>query len=231
MRYFKYDGPMADVSDLKQHYAGLSAKEQARRRRSLWLHRLGTVVFWLVFLAAFAGSVLLIRKIEPVSDSVLDVILYPILSIGLGFFALILSAILGAVAATPFWNKSAANEKELRQQLLNQACRELRQFYELQEPFLVTKCYLASDRRFDRHDVCLFLVDGKLRLTANLHYGFFDPRRDLGCYEFDLCEISLHPGRHKDRQAVELRAGETTFLLGLRAKTFIESSLRHSEFR
>lgn len=231
MRYFKYDGPMADVSDLKQHYAGLSAKEQARRRRFLWLHRLGTVVFGLVFLAAFAGFVLLIRKIEPVSDSVLDAILYPILSIGLGFFALILSAVLGAVAAAPLWGRNEAIEKDLRQVLLRRATWELRQFYGLQEPFLVTKCYLASDRRFDRHDVCLFLSDGKLRLTANLHYGFFDPRRDLGCYEFDPGEISLHPGRHKDRQAVELRAGESTFLLGLRAKTFIESNLRHSEFR
>ena len=82
MRYFRYDGPAANVSDLKQHYAGLSAKEQARRRRFLWLHRLGTVVFWLLFLASFIGFVLLIRKIEPVSDSVLDAILHTILSIG-----------------------------------------------------------------------------------------------------------------------------------------------------
>ncbi|MBQ1202544.1 MAG: hypothetical protein IIX61_01845, partial [Loktanella sp.] len=122
MRYFRYDGPAANVSDLKQHYAGLSAKEQARRRRFLWLHRLGTVVFWLLFLASFIGFVLLIRKIEPVSDSVLDAILHTILSVCLGFFALIFSAILGALAAAPLWGKKADCEKALRRKLLNQAC-------------------------------------------------------------------------------------------------------------
>lgn len=222
MRYFRYDGPAANVSDLKQHYAGLSAKEQARRRRFLWLHRLGTVVFWLLFLASFIGFVLLIRKIEPVSDSVLDAILHTILSVCLGFFALILSAALGALAAAPLWGKKADCEKALRRKLLNQACGDLRQFYGFHAPFLVTKCYRASDRRFDRHDVCLFLADGKLRLTVNLHYGFFDPRRDLGCYEFDFSEITLLPGRHKDWEAVELRFGEITFLLGRQAKPFIE---------
>ena len=222
MRYFRYDRLAADVSDLKQHYAGLSAKEQARRRRFLWLHRLGTVVFWLLFLASFIGFVLLIRKIEPVSDSVLDAILHTILSVCLGFFALILSAALGALAAAPLWGKKADCEKALRRKLLSQACGDLRQFYGFQEPFLVTKCYRASDRRFNRHDVCLFLVDGKLRLTVNLHYGFFDLRRDLGCYEFDFSEIELLPGRYKEREAVELRFGEITFLLGQQAKTFIE---------
>jgi hypothetical protein len=224
MRYFRYDRPAADVSDLKQHYAGLSAKEQARRRRFLWLHRLGTVVFWLLFLASFIGFVLLIRKIEPVSDSVLDAILHPILLIGLGLVALILSVILGALAAAPLWGKKADCEKALRRKLLSQACGDLRQFYGFQAPFLVTKCYRASDRRFDRHDVCLFLVDGKLRLTVNLHYGFFDLRRDLGCYEFDFSEIELLPGRYKEREAVELRFGEITFLLGQQAKTFVEQN-------
>ena len=224
MRYFRYDGPAANVSDLKQHYAGLSAKEQARRRRFLWLDRLGTVVFWLLFLASFIGFVLLIRKIEPVSDSVLDAILHPTLLIGLGFVALILSAVLGALAAAPLWGKKADSEKALRRKLLSQACGDLRQFYGFQEPFLVTKCYRASDRRFDRHDVCLFLVDGKLRLTVNLHYGFFDLRRDLGCYEFDFSEIELLPGRYKEREAVELRFGEITFLLGQQAKTFVEQN-------
>ena len=226
MRYFRYDRLAADVSNLKQHYAGLSAKEQARRRRFLWLHRLGTVVFWLLFLASFIGFVLLIRKIEPVSDSVLDAILYPILLIGLGFVALILSAVLGALAATPLWGRNEAIEKDLRLTLLRRATQELRQFYGFQEPFLVTKCYRASDRRFDRHDVCLFLVDGKLRLTVNLHYGFFDLRRDLGCYEFDFSEIELLPGRYKEREAVELRFGEITFLLGRQAKTFIEKHIQ-----
>ena len=226
MRYFRYDRLAADVSDLKQHYAGLSAKEQARRRRFLWLHRLGTVVFWLLFLASFIGFVLLIRKIEPVSDSVLDAILYPILLIGLGFVALILSAVLGALAATPLWGRNEAIEKDLRLTLLRRTTQELRQFYGFQEPFLVTKCYRASDRRFDRHDVCLFLVDGKLRLTVNLHYGFFDLRRDLGCYEFDFSEIELLPGRYKEREAVELRFGEITFLLGQQAKTFIEKHMQ-----
>lgn len=222
MRYFRYDGPTIGTSDLQQYYAMLSAEEQKRQRRARRLQKLGTCIFWLVFLAAFTGLMLLIHLFMPKEDGVFGAILYGLSHVAWAIITLILSVILGAVAATPLWTKRESAEKELRRQLLSQACQSLRSFYQFQEPFLVTKCYCSSDRRFDRHDICLFTVDGKLRLTANLHYGFFDPARDLGCYEFDPEEISLCSGEYKSRAALKLQAGETTFLLGQQAKSFIQ---------
>lgn len=224
MRYFRYDGPTIDISDLQRRYAILSAEKQKRLQQAHRLQKLGTCIFWLVFLAAFAGLMILIHLIMPKENGVFGAILYSLGHVAWAIIALILSAILGAVAATPLWTKVASHEKALRRRLLSQACQYLRSFYQFQEPFLVTKCYCSSDRRFDRHDICLFTVDGKLRLTANLHYGFFDPARDLGCYEFDPEELSLCNDEYKSRAALKLQAGETTFLLGQRAKSFIQKT-------
>lgn len=90
----------------------------------------------------------------------------------------------------------------------------------------MTKCYRSSDKRFDRHDVCLFVVGDELRITANLHYGFFDPKRDLGCYGLTRQEIRLADAQYKDRSAVELVADGVTFTLGSKARTFVEKNFQ-----
>ena len=95
-------------------------------------------------------------------------------------------------------------------------------FYQFQEPFLVTKCYHCDDRRFDRHDVCMFAVGDELRITANLHYGFFDPKRDLGCYCLTRDEIVLSDTQYKDRLAVELQAEDVSFVLAAQAAAYIK---------
>jgi hypothetical protein len=86
----------------------------------------------------------------------------------------------------------------------------------------VTKCYCSSDKRFTRHDVCIYVVEDELRITANLHYGFFDPKRDLGCYCMAPQEICLSETRHEDRPAIELTVDGVSFALGIKAKSFVE---------
>lgn len=88
----------------------------------------------------------------------------------------------------------------------------------------MTKCYHSSDRRFTRHDVCLYFVGEELRITANLNYGFFHPERDLGCYALEREELQLTRVTCQDRPALELRAGELTFCLGQRAAAFLEGA-------
>ena len=87
---------------------------------------------------------------------------------------------------------------------------------------MVTKCYDSSDKRFKDQDICMIMADGELRLTTNLQHGFLDMRRDLGCYAFQSGEIHLSESRAGERQAVELRCGEVTFLLGQRAKVITD---------
>ena len=224
MRYFQYDGEIPSIEVLRKKGMKLSAAMNRNRRKAGLLGALGTVVFWVLFLVLGGAQIFLINWIMPGEEGIVWVIVD---FVGKGIlygFAFILAAIAAAVAASPLWGKRQNTEKALLREALSVACTELKAFYQFQKPFLVTKCYRSSDRRFDRHDVCLFLVDGKLRLTVNLHYGFFDLRRDLGCYEFDFSEIELLPGRYKEREAVELRFGEITFLLGQQAKTFVEQN-------
>lgn len=225
MRYFKYDGPMVDIELLKKRHRELSEDAKKARRRANWLHRLGTVVFVLVSLAVFAGLLFLILRFRPRSDGIVWQILDWICGIVLTGVSVILSAIIGVLAAAPLWNRYGKSEKELTRKLLHDAGEYLREFYGFREPYLVTKCYQSSDSRFSRHDVCIYVVEEELRLTANLHYGFFDPKRDLGCYALTREEICLSDTQHKDRPALELRCGELTFLLGQKARTFITKQL------
>lgn len=225
MRYFKYDGPCIDTTLLKEQAAHLSTKSQKQRRQVKLLHKLGTAVFFLVGLIVFSALLCLVFRFLPEEDGVFWEIINFLVVLGCVFVALILSALAGTIAAAPLWGKSEKHQKFYMQQLLNEASHHLREYYEFQEPFLVTKCYRSSDRRFDRHDVCIFIVNDHLRICANLHYGFFSPERDLGCYELARQEILIQNSQFKDRSALELQAGDLTFLLGYRAKPFIEKYL------
>ena len=222
MRYFKYDGPREDNEALKRQYGDLSTEARRQRHKAERLRKLGTAVFSLLFFVCFIGLVILIHWLWPEEETVFGEILAVLCKISLGFVALIISAIVGAVVAAPLWGRHQNAEKIFMQQTLSRACTALREYYSFQEPFLVTKCYHSSDKRFDRHDVCIFVAEDELRVTANLHYGFFDPKRDLGCYALPRQEIVLRDVQHKDCTAVELQAGDVTFCLGSKAKSFIE---------
>lgn len=222
MRYLKYDGEIPNIENLQKKGAELSGTVNRHRRRAKWLGTLGTVVFWVLFGILGAGQVFLINLIFPDEEGVVWVIVDFVAKGILYGFAFILAAILGAVAAAPLWGKRQKTEKTLLREVLSDACAELRMFYQFQEPFLVTKCYRSSDRRFDRHDVCMFAVGDELRITANLHYGFFDPKRDLGCYCLTRDEIVLSDTQYKDRPAVELQAEGVSFVLAAQAAAYIK---------
>jgi len=238
MRYFKCD-TQVDNEDLKATHGVLVQKKDNMNRRDKVRERIGLVVLCVVFLTLFIASQWLISF---ATDKVLDVfgdetLLLGLMSVLLCIvfvasaegLALALSLVLGALIAVFLWGprdqEVRKEDKRLREETLRRACQHLRQFYGFQEPSVVTKCYDSSDKRFKDHDICLFMADGELRLTTNLQHGFLDMRRDLGCYAFLPEEIQLSDSRAGERQAVELRAGEVTFLLGQRAKAFVEQNL------
>lgn len=222
MEYIKCDIP-TENAQLAARYTALSEAAAKKRRRANRLHTLGTFVFYAVFLIVAVGLLIVGNLFSPDESGVLAVIAKGILWLLWVIFALIVGVFLGAVAAAPFWKPYEKQEKEAQRQLLQDATKELRDFYRFCAPFLVTKCYYAHDRRFDRHDVCLFFVDGKLRITANLHYGFFHPKRDLGCYILPLSEIRLTDTVYKGRTALLLECDKATFCLGIQAKAFLQN--------
>lgn len=221
MRYFKCDLHI-DNSALKAQYHELSGQERRALRRAKVLSKLGTVIFVLVtalvLIAAFTVWKLFISKEE---ETVLLTIVNVMLGILWGGACLVLAPMVAIFAAIPFWNKYPGTEKKEQRLLLSKGCVRLKEYYGFCKPFLVTKCFDSTDRRFRRHDVCLFFVEGELRLTVNLHYGFFDSERDLGCYAFRREELQLQSVPHAGHPAAELKCGDTVFLLGIRAEKFI----------
>lgn len=240
MRYFKYDSPtLPDTAEQKQRFAVLTKAEKKVRRRD----KLLTALAWIVGVAVFLALIALgqwthsriVDKIfaffgdESVGWGIVSVIVVFVFTVCFMFGALIISSLIAIVAALPFWSFVTKTQHEKvkreRRELLSDSCAFLREFYGFQEPCVVTKCYDSSDKRFKDHDICLFIVDGELRLTTNLQYGFMDMRRDLGCYAFEPGELQLSESRAGERPAVEVKAGEVTFLLGQRARTFVEQNL------
>ena len=141
----------------------------------------------------------------------------------LGMVGMVLIIVIGLLISVPIWKRT--NRRTIsRQDILSKACEHLREYYGLQEPCIVTKCYDASDKKFKNHDVCIFVVGDELRITTNLKNGFFREEKDLGCHAFLRDEVTVTKIEGEKFLMAELRAGETTFLLGYRAKGFIEKN-------
>lgn len=59
----------------------------------------------------------------------------------------------------------------MKKKIFSKACGHLRDYYELQEPYIITNCFEATDKNFKNHDVCIFVVGDELRLTTDLVRG------------------------------------------------------------
>lgn len=219
MHYYKYDGPRVDTQALK-------AQVERRCRSAKWWGRGGNIVFWTVSLLLLALSFVLISWLLPSPEELVLLILTYIARWMLAVFLGLICIVMGTLAATPLWGKREKTHGKLLKQAQYEACAALRDYYRFRFPVLVTKCYDSSDRRFTRHDVCLYFVEDTLRITANLHYGFFRPERDLGCYVLDRQELQLTRGTYKDRPCTMLQAGSLVFCLGQRADAFLRSAER-----
>lgn len=94
-------------------------------------------------------------------------------------------------------------------------------FYGLREPQLVTKCYGSSRKGLENRDVSLCYADGKIKLTNDFRHSFYD----FGCYVFSPEEISFGYLPEGRIVKTELRMENDFFLLGRRAKPFLDKVL------
>ena len=228
MRYFKYKGSQTtEKVALREQYKVLTKEEKRLVRKDRFLNTLGNVVFYTIFIVSFGCCFWGLKQI-PVPEKLFEIIMCHIGKFILGAVALFLCIIISAFVALPIFSNNEGKQL-IYQKFLAKACEHLREYYGLQEPCIVTKCYDASDKKFKNHDVCIFVVGDELRITTNLKHGFFYEERDLGCHAFLRDEITLTKIEGEKFLMAELRAGETTFLLGYRAKGFIEKNFLSSE--
>jgi hypothetical protein len=141
------------------------------------------------------------------------------------FVLLIISGLLTYGITYPLWKKvESFNIPLMKKVIFSKASSHLRDYYGLQEPYIITKCYDSTDEKFKNHDVCIFFVNDELRITTDLIRGFLHGHRDLGCYVLIRDEIVISKKRENNLLIAELKAEDTIFWLGYRAKRFIENS-------
>ena len=174
-------------------------------------------------LVTTAGFLLL--KFLPQPSALLWQILAGIGKTLAGFIILIAGGLLTAGLTKPLWKKADSfHLPTMKKEFFMKACSHLRTYYGLTEPYIVTKCFDASDHKFKNHDVCIFVVGDELRITADLVHGFLHGDRDVGCYAFKKHEIMLSKQQHDQHLWALLKADNTFFMLGYRAKAFIEKN-------
>ena len=228
MRYFRYKGPKSTESiALRAQYSKYSKQEKKLARKAKIRESIAVVLLLTFLCGSFLLCLLGLKQI-PVPQNVFLAILRYIGVFFLGIVGFLVSILIAAILSSPLFEKSSKFYKQLdrswRQNVFSQACEHLREYLGLQEPCIVTKCYDASDKEFKNHDVCIFVVGNELRITTNLKNGLIHSEKDLGCHAFLRDEITLAKIEGEKVLMTELKAGDTVFLLGYRAKEFIEKN-------
>lgn len=224
MRYFKYKGSQTtETIALREEYKAFIKNEKRIIRKCEIAEGIGCGLVLLVTGACLGFSIWGLIQIPQPEGNAFLIIAYILGIVVLGFGMAVISLAIGGLTAATIFNW-AGKKINSRERILLKVCEHLREFYGLQEPCIVTKCYDASDKKFKNHDVCIFVAGDELRITTNLKHGFIHEERDLGCHAFLCDEVTIAKIEGEKFLIAELRAGETTFLLGYRAKGFIEKN-------
>ena len=225
MRYFKYRNTSKTLNiALKEQYKNLTQDQQrTARRMKAWSNFTLTVIFTLLIGFCIVISYLLKQIPRPDGGFVEFLVEFGIVLLGILLFCL--ACILIVFLTKPLINKVESYPlPTATKAILSKSCKHLREYYQLEEPYIITKCFASSNENFNNHDICLFIVGDELRLTTDLVRGFLHGERDLGCYALKAAEITLIKHQHEAQLRVELKANEVAFLLGYRAKSFIEKN-------
>ena len=221
MRYFQCDTLKQEDRKMVYQDVELTDEEKKSDRQGKFLNFLGTLLFFVVFVAVFIGSLFLIVRI-PTSNNPFLFILVVVAMFILGIDALLVSVLIGSFISSPIYKMAQEKLVIQKRNCFDKSIIFLREYYGWTEPCIVTKCYDSSDEKFKNRDVCIFLVDDELRITADLRHGFSIRENDLGCYSFKIDEFSLEQIQGEKFLITKVMSEDLVFDLGRRAKGFIE---------
>ena len=223
MRYFKYQNTNKNINNaLKEQYKTLTEDEKRTFRKEKRWRKFSTIVSIIIYISCIFPGIFLLKSIPLPSAWLLEVLVV-VGEVIVGFILLIVGGVITVGLTRPLWKKvESFHIPSMKKEIFSKACGHLREYYELQEPYIITKCFDATDKNFQNHDVCIFVVHDELRLTTDLVRGFLHGERDLGCYVFKRDEITILKQQNEKRLIAELKSENTVFILGYRAKGFIE---------
>jgi hypothetical protein len=225
MRYIKYKNVNKNMSNaLNEQYKILTKDEKRIFRKAKRWRKFSASFFYIIYIFFAIVGIFLLKLIPSPNFLILKILV--IVGKGIvGAIFLIVDGILAAILTMPLCVKADSfNIPAMRKEIFSKACGHLRNYYELQEPYIITKCFDATDKKFQNRDVCIFIVRDELRLTTDVIHGFLHGERDLGCYIFKREEIIISKQKDESHLRAELKAGDTVFLLGYRAKGYIEKN-------
>lgn len=225
MRYFKYKNTNKNINyALKEQYKLLTEDEKRTFRKEKRWRKFSTVVSLSIYFSCIVAGIFLLKSI-PMPNAWYWEILVIVGKVIVGFIWFIVGGVLTVALTMPLWKKvESFHIPSMKKEIFSKACAHLRDYYQLQEPYIITKCFDATDKKFRNHDVCIFVVYDELRLTTDLVRGFLHGERDLGCYVFKKDEIMISKQQDGNHLVAELKVDNTIFLLGYRAKGFIEKN-------
>ena len=223
MRYFKCDTLKQEKQKKVTQGVAMTEEEKKSNRQGKYLNFCGTILFSLTFIASFVGGCILIARI-PLPEHPFLLILTFVGRLALDFGAFVVAVVIGTVVSSPIYKKAQQKLVVQKRICLDKALISLREYYGWTEPCIVTKCYDSSDKKFNNRDVCVFLFNNELRITADLKHGFSIKENDLGCYAFNVDEFSLEQIQGEKFLITEFKSEDLTFHFGRRAKGFIEKS-------
>lgn len=225
LRYFRYQHTHKNLNNaLKEQYKTLTEDEKRTFSKEKQWRKFSTIVSHIIYYACVVAGFFLLKAIPQPNSWVLK-LLAVIFKVIVGLVLLIVSGVLTVGLTRPLWKKvQSLHIPSMKKEIFSKASGHLRDYYELQEPYIITKCFDATDKKFRNHDVCIFVVGEELRITTDLVKGFLHGERDLGCYAFKQDEITLLKQKKGNQLVVELIADHTVFLLGYRAKGFIDKN-------
>ena len=225
MRYFKYKNTNKNINNaLKEQYKTLTEDEKCTFRKEKRWRKFSTIVSLIIYISCIVAGIFLLKSIPLPSAWFLEILVI-VGKVIIGFILLIASGVLTVALTMPLWKKvESFHIPSIKKDIFSKACKHLRDYYQLQEPYLITKCFDSTDKKFENHDVCIFVVGDELRITTDLVRGFLHGERDLGCYAFKKEEITLSKQNVGNHLIAELKANNIVFLLGYRAKGFIDKS-------
>lgn len=230
MRYFRYINTEKNPNNtFIEQYKALNAREKRIIRKWKIWRKISTVVSYIILIIVVSVGFFLL-KLLPQPNGWIYKILVGIAKLVAGFAIFVVAGMVTIESTKGLWRKAESyHVPTMKKEILTKACSYLRDYYGLQEPYIITKCFDAEDKKFQNHDVCIFVVEDELRITTDLIHGFLYEKRDLGCYAFTEQEIVLSKRLCEKHLMCEIKTGETTFLLGYRAKKFIEKNFLGSD--
>ena len=230
MRYFKYKNTNKNINNaLKEQYKTLTEDEKRTFRKEKRWRKFSGFVSGIIYILCTCAGCFLIQAI-PLPSAWLLKTLVIVGTVMIGFILLLVSGVITVGLTMPLWKKvESFHIPSMKKEFFSKACGHLREYYQLQEPYIITKCFDATDKKYQNHDVCIFVVRDELRLTTDLVRGFLHGKRDLGCYVFKRDEITIGKQQDGKRLIAELKAGDAVFVLGYRAKAFIEKEFINSQ--